>query len=59
MKVGDLVKVRGIDEQTTYGNVRVGEYLIYTGKGSWHGWGRFLFPNGSTGQIQLADVEAV
>ena len=58
MQVGDLVRVRSIDD-STYGNVRVGEYLIYVGKGSWYSWGRFLFPDGSTGQVQLTDVEVL
>ena len=58
MKVGDLARVRNIDD-STYGNVRVGEYLIYVGKGSWYGWGRFLFPDGGTGQIAYADLEVI
>ena len=58
MQVGDLVRVRSIDD-STYGHVRVGEYLIYTGKGSWYGWGGFLFPDGSSGQIAFADVEVI
>ena len=63
MQVGDLVrlKVSGnvlagtwLDEDV---DIAAGVYLIYTGEGSWAGWGRFLLPDGSRGQIQLTDVE--
>ena len=58
MKKGDLVRIRSLDD-STYGNVRTGDYLIYVGKGSWYGWGRFLLPDGSTGQIAYADLEVL
>ena len=58
MQVGDLVRLKGLSDGT-YGTVRAGEYLIYVGKGSWYGWGRFLLPDGRSGQIQLTDVEVL
>ena len=59
MKIGDLVRIRWMDDNTYYRNVRVGDHLIYIEKGSWHGWGRFLLPDGTKGQIAFADVEVV
>ena len=65
MQVGDLVrlKVSGnvlagtwLDDDV---NLAAGDYLIYAGEGSWANWGRFLFPNGKRGQIQLTDVEVI
>ena len=59
VKIGDLVRIRWTDDNTYYRNVRVGDHLIYIEKGSWHGWGRFLLPDGTKGQIAFADVEVV
>ena len=58
MQIGDLVRIKSLDD-STYGNIRTGDYLIYIGKGSWYSWGRFLLPDGTKGQVQLADVEAL
>ena len=58
MQVGDLVRLKGLSDGT-YGKVRAGDYLIYIGKGSWYSWGRFLLPDGTKGQVQVTDVEAL
>ena len=65
MQVGDLVRLK-VSDNVLAGtwldddvNLAAGEYLIYSGEGSWAGWGRFLFPDGKRGQIQLIDVEVI
>ncbi len=65
MQVGDLVRLK-VSGDVLVGTwldddviLSAGEYLIYAGEGSWANWGRFLFPDGNSGQIQLTDVEVV
>ena len=58
MQVGDLVRLKS-SLDGMYRHCHSGQCLIYAGKGLWHDWGRFLLPDGTIGQIQLTDVEAV